>query len=150
MSYATISYFGVNAFKFTDAKGNASFVRYRFVPKEGEQFVPAAELQAKGPNYLIEEIQARVAKAPAELEWFAQISGPGDKIDDPSIAWPENRTLVKLGTLTVERVAPDQAALEKETIFLPSNVPSGIEPADPMIDIRSATYPLSFSQRQSH
>ena len=34
-------------------EGNATFVRYRFVPKEGEQFVPAAELQAKGPNYLL-------------------------------------------------------------------------------------------------
>jgi catalase len=148
VSFATLPYYGVNAFKFTDAAGKSNFVRYRFIPKAGEQFVPAAEVQAKGADYLQEEIRTRLAKGPAEFEWFAQISGQGDKIDDPSIAWPEDRQLVKLGTLTVERVAQHQSALEKTLLFLPSNVPAGIEPADPMIQIRSATYPVSFGDRQ--
>ena len=148
ISFATLSYFGVNAFKFTDAAGKSNFVRYRFIPKAGEQFVPAAEIEAKGADYLQEETRTRLAKEPAEFEWFAQISGQGDKIDDPSIAWPEERQLVKLGTLTVERVEQDQSALEKASLFLPSNVPAGIEPADPMIGIRSATYVVSFSGRQ--
>ena len=37
------------------------------------------------------------------------VSLAGDKIEDPSIAWPETRTLVKLGTISVERIAPNQA-----------------------------------------
>lgn len=148
VSFATLSYFGVNAFKFTDAAGKSNFVRYQFVPKAGEQFVPAAEVQANGTDYLQEEIRARLAKGPAEFEWLAQISGEGDKIDDPSIAWPETRQLVKLGTFTIERVAQDQAALEKSLLFLPSNVPASIEPADPMIEIRSAAYAVSFGDRQ--
>lgn len=148
VSYATLAYFGVNAFKFTDASGKALYVRYRFLPKAGEQFVPAAELQAKGANYLIDEVQARAGKGPIEFEWFAQISGDGDRIDDPSMAWPESRKLVKLGALSITRVASDQGALDKTTIFLPSNVPAGIEPADPMIDFRSAAYPISFGNRQ--
>ena len=148
ISFATLSYFGVNAFKFTDAAGKSNFVRYRFIPKAGEQFVPAAEIEARGADYLQEEIRTRLTKGPAEFEWFAQISGQGDKIDDPSIAWPEERQLVKLGTLTVERVEQDQSALEKASLFLPSNVPAGIEPADPMIGIRSAAYAVSFSGRQ--
>ena len=147
-SYATLSYYGVNAFKFTDAAGKSHFVRYRFIPKAGEQFVPAAEVQAKAADYLQEEIHTRLAKGPAEFEWFAQISGKGDKVDDPSVAWPEDRQLVKLGTLTVEHVAQNQSALEKTLLFLPSNVPAGIEPADPMIQIRSAAYPVSFGDRQ--
>ena len=148
VSYAALSYYGVNAFKFTDAAGKSHFVRYRFIPKDGEQFVPAAEVEAKAADYLQEEIRTRLAKGPAEFEWLAQISGQGDKIEDPSIAWPEDRQLVRLGTLTVERVARDQSALGKTLLFLPSNVPAGIEPADPMIQIRSAAYPISFGDRQ--
>jgi catalase len=148
VSYATLSYYGVNAFKFTDAAGKSHFVRYRFIPEDGEQFVPVAEVQAKAADYLQEEIRMRLAKGPAKFEWFAQISGKGDKIDDPSIAWPEDRQLVKLGTITVEHVAQNQSALEKTLLFLPSNVPAGIEPADPMIQIRSAAYPVSFGDRQ--
>jgi len=148
VSYATLSYYGVNAFKFTNAAGKSHFVRYRLIPKAGEQFVPASEVKAKAADYLQEEIRTRLAKGAAEFEWFAQISGNGDKIDDPSIAWPEHRRLVKLGTLTIEHVAQNQAALEKAALFLPSNVPTGIEPADPMIQFRSAAYAVSFGNRQ--
>ena len=33
-------------------------------------------------------------------------------------------------------------------MFAPLNVPAGIEPADPMLGIRQAAYPLSFQHRQ--
>ena len=36
VSYATVPYFGVNAFSFTNAAGHRSNVRYRFVPLVGE------------------------------------------------------------------------------------------------------------------
>jgi catalase len=38
--------------------------------------------------------------------------------------------------------------LSRSLLFLPSNVPAGIEPVDPMIDVRSAVYPISFGERQ--
>ncbi|MEO8937337.1 MAG: catalase family peroxidase [Burkholderiaceae bacterium] len=147
-SYATASYFGVNAFKFIDAKGHESFVRYRFVPKAGEHYLDATALAGKGPNYLVDEIPLRVAKAPVQFDWYAQIAGPGDVIDDPTIAWPESRRLVKLGTLTIDHAVANQEAASKALLFLPSRVPAGIEPADPMIGVRSAAYPISFSGRQ--
>ncbi len=56
--------------------------------------------------------------------------------------------LVKLGTLTITKLGASQAALEKALMFLPNNVPAGIAVADPMIDVRSAAYPVSFSERQ--
>ncbi len=148
VSYATLSYYGVNAFEYTAANSQKSFVRYRFVPRDGEAFVPAADLPAKGPNYLQEELPQRLAKAPVLFDWCAQISGPGDVIGDPSIAWPESRRLVKLGTVRIDRLAPDPAATEKATMFRPLDVPAGIEPADPMLGVRQAAYPLSFQHRQ--
>jgi catalase len=45
-------------------------------------------------------------------------------------------------------MAADQAASDKATLFLPGNVPQGIETADPMLQVRNAAYPLSFRDRQ--
>jgi catalase len=148
VSYATLSYFGVNAFAYTAANGRKAFVRYRFVPQAGEAFVPAADLPGKGPNYLQEELPQRLAKGPVVFDWYAQIAEAADVIGDPSIAWPEGRRLVKLGTIRIDRLAPDQAATSKATMFRPLNVPDGIAPADPMLGIRQAAYPLSFAHRQ--
>ena len=147
-SYATLSYFGVNAFEYTGPNGRKAFVRYRFVPQGGEAFVAAAELAGKGPDYLQEELPQRLAKGPLVFDWYAQIAEAGDIIGDPSIAWPESRRLVKLGTVRIDRLAPDQAATGNATMFRPLNVPEGIAPADPMLGVRQAAYPLSFQHRQ--
>ena len=147
-SYATCAYFGVNSFAFISANGHRTFVRYRFVPADGEHYLDAATLATKGPKYLIEEIGPRVAKSSARFEWFAQISGDGDVIENPSIAWPESRQLVRLGTISITREVTDQVASDKALLFLPGRVPAGIETADPMLNIRHAAYPISFAERQ--
>jgi catalase len=147
-SFATTAYFGVNAFALVDASGKKTVVRYRFVPEVGEKYLDAATAGSKGPNYLMEEIATHVAKAPILFDWFAQIAQEGDKIDDPSTPWPEDRQMVKLGTLTITGMAADQEGMDKSLLFLPGNVPDGIEPADPMIEVRSNAYPISFGERQ--
>jgi len=147
-SLATTTYFGVNAFAFVDASGKKTTVRSRMVPQSGEKYLDAATAASKGPAYLMQEIAARVANAPVVFDWFAQIAQAGDKTDDPSAPWPEDRQLVKLGTLTLTGMAADQAGLSKSLVFFPSNVPTGIEPLDPMIAVRSAAYAISFGERQ--
>jgi catalase len=147
-SLATTVYFGVNAFAFADESGKKTTVRYRFVPEAGEKYLDATTAASKKPNYLMEEIAERVAKAPVKFVWFAQVAQPADKTDDPSSPWPEDRKLVKLGTLTVTGMAAHQEGLSKSLLFLPNNVPEGIEPVDPMIGVRGAAYPISFGERQ--
>ena len=147
-SYATLRYFGVNAFAFTNAKGRRLFVRYRFAPTGGEAFETPAALATKGPDYLQLELPARLAKGPVAFEWYAQIAETSDLIDDPSIAWPESRRLVKLGIIRLDHMAPDAVAADRATMFAPLNVPAGIEPADPMLGIRQGAYPISFQHRQ--
>ena len=145
-SYATAAYFGVNSFKFTNSSGKSVFARYRLVPRAGEHYLSAATLAEKGPNYLLEEIRRRVTTTPVVFDWYAQISGPGDKIGDPSLAWPESRKLVPLGTITITRVA-DTPDLDRQTLFLPGTIHRGIAPADPMLTLRNNAYPLSFRKR---
>ena len=148
VSYATLSYFGVNSFRFVDRQGRGTYVRCRFVPQAGERFLDADAVKSKGPNYLSEEIAPRVAAAPVRFDWLAQISGPGDVIDDPSVAWPETRRLVRLGRIEIIRMVDDQASADKAALFGPVNLLPGIEAADPMLRVRDATYLLSFRDRQ--
>jgi catalase len=147
-SYATLSYFGVNAFEFTNAKGDRRFVRYRFVPAGGEVVLTSARLSEMGPNYLQTELPARLAKSAVDFVWYAQIAEASDVIANPSIAWPESRKQIRLGVIRIARMAPDAVATDKATLFGPLNVPAGIAPADPMLEIRQQAYPLSFQHRQ--
>jgi catalase len=149
VGYTTLSYFGVNSFRFVNADDRRTYVRYRFLPVDGEAFLSRAALAARGPDYLAEALAVTLAKGPAAFEWFAQLAESDDAIEDPSIAWPESRRLVKLGTIRVLRMAERQAEQDRSTMFLPANLPAGMEPADPMLLVRQAAYPLSFRHRQT-
>lgn len=148
VSWATSAYFGVNALAFIDAGGQAHHVRYRFVPEAGEHQLGDAALKASLPDYLAPEIRARVARGPIRFAWYAQLAETGDPIDDPSIAWPESRRLVRLGTLTIDRLGDDNVVADRALAFMPGNLPPGIAIADPMLSIRNAAYPISFHERQ--
>ena len=147
-SYATAAYFGVNAFKFTDVRGKSVYVRYRFVPRAGEHYLSPDGVKAAGADYLQPEIKLRVSRGPVAFDWYAQIAEAGDIIDNPSIAWPESRKLLKLGTITITSLPDDEGAADKETVFEPGNIPTGIAIADPMLAMRHAAYPISFKARQ--
>ena len=147
-SFVTTPYFGVNSFAFVDKHGKKTFFRYRLVPLAGEHYLAADVLKAKGPNYLHEDIVARIENGPMRFDLDAQIAGPGDKIEDPSVAWPSSRMLVKLGTITIDHLPPDQAAMDKQLLFMPGSPPDGILTADPMLEMRDQAYPVSFGERR--
>jgi catalase len=147
-SYATAAYFGVNAFELIPSAGTHSFVRYRLVPEAGEHYLGPDALQGKGPNYLEEEIKQRVS-APVRFTWYAQLAEKGDRVDDPSIAWPESRKLIKLGTITIDAASAGSRPEDESLVFLPGNVPQGIGLADPMVAIRNAAYRISLGERRA-
>ena len=105
VSYATMPYFGVNSFKLTNAKGDSTFVRYQMVPEGGAQYLTKEQLAAAGPNYLVDEIRKRVGGSPVRMKLQVQVADAGDKIDDPSIAWPDSRKTVELGEIEIDKAA---------------------------------------------
>ena len=147
-SWATSDYYGVNAYQMTNLAGKTAFVRFRFLPAAGEHVLDAATLATKSADYLRDEIIHRVAKGVIQFDWFAQVATAGDDIADPSMPWPESRKLVKLGTITIDRNGPNTVLADKSLLFLPGTTPLGISPADPMLTIRNATYPVSFAERR--
>jgi catalase len=147
VSFATLAYFGVNSFKFTNAAGASSFARYQIIPEAGEQLLDKEQVARAAPSYLIEEIAKRVAVAPVKFKLAAQLAEAGDKMGDPSVAWPNTRKTVELGEIVIEEPVANNDAEEQALLFLPTALPEGIEPADPMLTARSEAYPISFSRR---
>ena len=147
VSYATLPYFGINAFKFTNAKGATTFGRYQLQPVTGEQFLTKEQLATMGPDYLTTEIGERVRRGPIKFKLLVQVAEKDDKIDDPTIVWPDTRKKVELGTITITKAVADSEAAEKKLLFVPGAVVPGIEAADPMIAARSAAYIVSLSRR---
>jgi catalase len=147
-SYAQAAYFGINSLKFTNSNGKSEFIRYKFIPRADEKYLTPEERKAQSANYLNEEILQRAAKEPIVFDWYAQVAESGDKVDDPSIAWPESRKLVKLGTFSFNKPPANPETAQKELLLLPGETHPGVEPADPMLVLRNAAYPVSFSERQ--
>src|SRR5262249_9500679 len=149
VSFVTLPYFGVNSFKFTNSRGDSTFVRYQMEPEGDAQYLTKEQLAAVGPNYLLEDIRKRVGDGPVRMKLQVQVAEPGDKIEDPSIAWPNSRKTVELGVIEIDRVDPDSDAAQRALLFIENAVPAGIETADPMIDIRSQAYAVSFARRHA-
>jgi len=147
-SYATVGYFGVNAFKLTNASGSAHFVRYQFLPASGEHVLSKSEFAKAGSDYLQTEIKQRVAKQPIRFQLVAQIAEAADNVEDPSIAWPATRKKVPLGMVEIQRLASNTSEQDKALSFSPNRIPDGIQAADPMLDLRAKAYPISLKGRQ--
>ena len=91
---------------------------------------------------------ARLKTGPVTFRLRAQLAQPGDPTNDATKAWPADRKVAELGTLTINRVVADSDAVQKQLLFLPGNLTDGIEPSDdPLIDVRDAAYPVSFARR---
>src|SRR5882762_1057657 len=145
-SFATITCFGAGSFKFINAKGEGHYVRYQLVPEAGEQLLTDEERKKQNANYLMDEIKARVAAAPIGFALYAQVAEHGDRINDPSIEWPENRKRVLLGRLGIKRLTANTAAEDRRLVFNPSNVPTGIETADMLSSFYSKAFRLSAEE----
>jgi len=147
-SFATLAFYGVNAFKFTNAKGKTCFIRYQILPEAGEHSLSDDAAGKAAPNYLMDELPARVVKAPVKFKLLAQIANEGDNINDPTTVWPAANRVVELGTIVLNKAVADQAGEQKKILFNPVALPAGIEPsADAILAMRFPAYSVSYGQR---
>lgn len=149
-SFAHSIFHSINAFKLINSEGEATFIRYRWVPLAGEQSLSEDELKAKSPNFLFEELPGILREAPIGFQLVAQVAEEGDITDDCTKIWPEGRPLIELGTLKIEKVmeASEAEAYERAFSFSPIPGVEGIEAsADPILAARSAVYWRSAKSR---
>jgi catalase len=150
-SYATVDYWGVHAFTFTNAAGEQTLVKYKLVPEAGDIGLTPEEAKAKGPDFYEPEFKDRIAKGPVVFDLKAIMGKQGDQTSDPTTRWDDedHRPTTDLGKITIEGIAP-QATCDAG-IFLPGNVVDGIAgPSDdPIFAVRSPAYVVSFTRRKT-
>jgi catalase len=150
-SFTTESFFGNDAFRFVDSKGNVQVGRYQIVPENGTQYLDESAAKAKSPDFLREDLTARLANGAVKYRLLLQVAGPGDRTDDPSIVWPDGRKKIELGVITISSVAADSAQAEKDLAFDPARLTDGIELSDdPFPALRSRVYAISAAPRRNH
>jgi catalase len=149
-SFARESYFGVTAMHFTNKEGVSRYGRYRIVPEAGNDHLDDAVVAAKSANYLFDELAERIAKGPIKFRILVQLANDEDTVDDATIHWPANRTLLELGTVVLTEPVSDNAHEQKQIIFDPIPRVDGIDPSDdPLLELRAAIYLLSGRRRRT-
>ena len=148
-SYANEAFFGVNAFEFTNAEGRGRFGKYRIEPADGRRYLAPAEADARAPDFLKDELAARLREAPVRFRLLVQLAQEGDCLTDGALPWPGERATIEVGTLSLDRMPNDQAERDRSLFFTPLNLVAGRAPsADPMLVARNRAYRLSFARRQ--
>jgi catalase len=148
-SYAHEQYNGIDALIFTNAAGSKQAIRYMITP-EKVVHLSKEDADGKSPNYLAEDLAQRLEKGTITFHLKAQLAAPGDSTKDPTQAWPDDRQVVDLGTLTIKRIVADSDALQRKLLFTPGRLTDGIEFSDdPLLVARDGSYAESFRRRTS-
>src|SRR5882672_94907 len=149
-SFAREAFFAVTSFKFTNAQGHSRHGRFRIRPEEGAEYLSNDQAAAKSANFLFDEIGPRLARSPARLGVFVQLAGPGDDVTDSSLPWPESRTELPFGTISLTSRVDDKEPDKRKIIFDPIPRVEGIESSgDPLTEVRSELYLLSGRRRRA-
>jgi catalase len=147
VSYATLPYFGVNTFAFTNADNEVTYGRYQFLPVSGAHYLSDEQAKHESADYLRDEFGERLRQGPVRFSLVLQIAGTGDDLSNPSIAWPDTRRTLELGEISISRSVADNDLANQALLFNPSALPDGIAAADPMIAARSGAYAESYGRR---
>jgi catalase len=157
-SFATESYWSLDAFELVDRHGRRHPVRWRMVPETaagGPENAPAASAggapgAAGSSDYLAADLRQRLAQAPLRWHLLITLAQPGDPTDDAAKEWPADRRSVDAGTLVLTRTEPQQSGPCRDINYDPLVLPDGIEASgDPLLPARSAAYADSYLRRTS-
>lgn len=148
VSYATCKYFAIHAFRFVDAGGTSRYVRYTFVPEAGVRRLRPWEMLRRDPDYLQQDIRARLGRGPVRFKLELQVAADGDPVDDLAIAWPRDRRRVTAGTLELTGLDTEREQDGEVLAFDPTRLTDGIELSDdPVLRFRPAVYAESVARR---
>ncbi len=147
-SFANSAFFGIHTFKFINRGNKVTYVRWRFIPQDGEKRLTDDQMKSSPPNFLEDALIKRTKQGPIRWDMLVSIGEPGDTQDNPTILWPDNRKTIKFGTLTITSTMPQKGAECEKINYDPLVMADGIEPtSDPILLFRSPAYALSFAKR---
>jgi catalase len=145
-AFADTTFYGLNAFYFTNSAGASVPVRWSVVPQdEGGPVAPPVSL---GKDYLFDDLISTVAHRPLNWRLMLTVGEPGDPTNDATKPWPPSRRSINAGTISITAVQTEDAGNARDINFDPLVLPDGITASDdPLPAARSAVYARSFTRR---
>jgi predicted ATPase/class 3 adenylate cyclase len=147
VSYCRATYHAVHTFVVTGADGVRRNVRFSWQPVAGVRTTDPT-VDPLRDKYLRDELEQRLKAWPARFMLMMTIGEAGDAVDDPTQPWPAKRLRIVMGTLTLTKLAEDQAAAAEHISFNPCRLVPGIEASgDPILHARRDAYEESRIRR---
>ena len=140
---------GLNAFRFINAQGVATPVRWSMVPVQPFVASSPSPPEKAGTNYLFEALITSVYARPLQWHLIITVGQPADVTRDATLPWPQDRQQIDVGTLTIDHIESEDTSPARDINFDPVVLPDGIAPSDdPLLSARSAAYARSFTRRE--
>ncbi len=141
------TFHSLNAFRFINATGDSIPVRWILTPMQPFE-AASATAPPQEKNYLFDALSAQIHRQPLRWHLMVIVGQPDDPTKDATIAWPEEREKVDVGTLTLDQIESDDTSAARDVNFDPLVLPAGIAPSDdPLLSARSAIYSQSYTRR---
>ena len=138
-SYRTMDGNGVHAYKFVNAQGQITYVKFHWKSQQGEKNLSAAEasaVQAKTFNHATEDLIAAIQRGDfpkwdlyVQLLKPEQLNGFDFNALDATKVW-SGVAERKVGTLTLNRNPANVFHETEQSAFAPGNLVPGIEPSE--------------------
>ena len=137
------TFHGLNAFRFINAAGESTPVRWILTPAQPVKTTPSQD-----KDFLFDALIAQIHGRPLQWNLIVIIGQPDDPTNDATIAWPSGREQVNVGTLSLDGVESDDTSAARDINFDPLVLPVGIAPSDDLLlSPRSAVYSQSYTRR---
>jgi catalase len=151
-SYRKMEGFGVNTYKWVNAKGKAVYVKYHWKPKAGIETIDrheATRLAGEDPDIATRDLYETVASGKTvEYELYVQIMEIADELKqdfdplDATKTWPEAKfPLMPVGKMMLNRNPENFFAETEQAAFCPASIVPGIDfSADKLLQGRIFSY----------
>nr|WP_136251788.1 catalase family peroxidase [Ningiella ruwaisensis] len=147
-SYARDTYFGIHTFYMQDESGELTKFKWTLRPDLGEEHLEKSQTESLPEKYLEQRLLQDMEDSTVSFTLVATIGEDEDEALNPSIAWPEDRTELTLGRLTLNTAGGDSC---KPINFDPNVLTTGFKASDdPVLKMRSPAYGISFGKRLSN
>ncbi|UWU94201.1 catalase [Bradyrhizobium sp. CB1015] len=143
-SFARTTFWGVHAFRATNAKGETRFIKFKVEPVGAQVTVTEDEARTTLAGVLKDDLELRIAARDVRFSVMAVLDRPGDPIMDVAIRWPDEdkREAVRLGTIVITGLETNE--VWNGLAFDPANLAEGIgHPPDEVFAARCAAYAAS-------
>jgi catalase len=151
-SYRKMEGFGVNTYKWVNAKGKAVYVKYHWKPKAGIETIDRHEstrLAGEDPDIATRDLYETIASGKTvEFELYVQIMEIDDELKqnfdplDATKTWPEDKfPLMPVGKMVLDRNPENYFAEVEQAAFCPASIVPGIDfSADKLLQGRIFAY----------